>query len=238
MTLQFGITREAPCGYLPDRNERLLVAVTDQQTAMNIDRYQYLLQHGFRRSHNDVYRPYCLLCQACQSIRVLCNEFSYSKNQRRVINKNSDLVRRIVKQPADDYAALFCQFIEQRHRDGAMYPPDSDGFWYWCACDWMTPEYIEWRDSEQNLLMVAVVDAVPNALSAMYTFFDPDQAQRSLGTYAVLQLIDLCQQRGKDYLYLGYQIDDCQKMNYKARFTPNERLIGNQWKKAVKSHKR
>ncbi|WP_404402788.1 arginyltransferase [Idiomarina seosinensis] len=238
MTMQFGITRETACGYLQDQNERLIVAVPDQQCAMNTERYQYLLQHGFRRSHNDVYRPYCRLCQACQSIRVLANEFSYSKNQRRVINNNKDLVRRTVQQPAADYSALFCQFIEQRHRDGGMYPPDAEGFWYWCDCDWMTPEYIEWRDADQNLVMVSVIDAVPDALSAMYTFFHPQLAARSLGTYAILQLIDLCQQRNKDYLYLGYQIDECQKMNYKARFTPNERLIGNHWQKAVKSTKR
>jgi len=235
MTLQFGVTRESQCGYLSQQQERLLVAVTDGNPPMTAELYEHLLEHGFRRSHNDVYRPYCRLCQACQSLRVLAPEFSPSRSQRRVINKNSDLTQRIVTKPQPDYDQLFCRFIELRHKDGAMYPPDPDSFWHWCDCDWMQTQFVEWRDLNDKLIMVSVIDTLPNALSAMYTFFEPDHDKRSPGTFSILALIELCQQQNKDYLYLGYQIDACNKMNYKAKFTPNERLIGNQWKKAVKS---
>jgi len=85
-------------------------------------------------------------------------------------------------------------------------------------------------------MMVSIVDVLSCSSSAMYTFFEPDEAKRSLGTYSILSLIEWTEAQGLDYLYLGYQIDNCDKMNYKARFTPNERLIGNQWKKAVKSN--
>lgn len=169
---------------------------------------------------------------------MLVGEFKCSKNQQRIWNKNKDLTRRIVEQPGADYSALFCDFINQRHADGAMYPPDPDNFWRWCDCDWMTTRFIEWRDINDNLVMVSVIDSVPDALSAMYTFFAPTMDKRSLGTYAILQLIDLAASENRDFCYLGYQIDDCQKMNYKARFVPNERLIGNQWKKTVKSPSR
>lgn len=235
MTLKFGLTRESPCGYLEAQQERLLIAVTDGNPPMSPALYEHLLAHGFRRSHNDVYRPYCQLCQACQSLRVLAKEFTPRRSQRRIINKNADLQLQVVTTPGDDYAELFCRFIEQRHADGAMYPPDPESFWQWCDCDWMTTEFFEWRDENGRLLMVSVVDALPNALSAMYTFFEPALEKRSLGTYSVLQLVEECQRRNNTFLYLGYQIDACNKMNYKARFTPNERLIGNQWKKAVKS---
>lgn len=235
MTLQFGVTRESPCGYLNNQQERLLVAVTDGNPPMTASLYEHLLGHGFRRSHNDVYRPYCRLCQACESLRVLAQEFSPSRSQRRVINKNQDLSQRIVNRPQPDYDDLFCRFIELRHKDGAMYPPDPVSFWQWCACDWMTTQFVEWRDSNGTLVIVSAIDVLPNALSAMYTFFDPNYDKHSPGSYSILQLIDLCAQQNKEYLYLGYQIDACNKMNYKAKFTPNERLIGNQWKKAVKS---
>lgn len=235
MTVQFGITKENPCGYLDDRDERLLVAVCDEQTPMNSNLYQHLLKHGFRRSHNQVYRPYCVGCQACQSLRVLALEFQFSRNQKRTANKNRDLQRQWFTQPQKDYRELFNRFITLRHKDGGMYPPDPDGFEQWCHSDWLETRWYEWRDQDGQLLMVSVVDVVEDGLSAMYTFFEPDQAQRSLGTYSILQLIEECQQLNKEFLYLGYQIDECQKMNYKARFTPNERLIGNQWKKTVKS---
>ncbi|KPD23866.1 arginyltransferase [Idiomarina zobellii] len=234
--MQFGLTRESHCNYLSDKQERLIVAVPEEHQRLNPEAYEYFMANGFRRSHNDVYRPHCRLCSACESLRVIVNEFVASKNQKRIANKNKDLSLKVVLEPTEEHSRLFCEFIEQRHSDGEMYPPDPANFWRWVSCDWMTPLILEWRDNDENLLAVSVADQTPHALSAVYTFFDPAAHKRSLGTYAILQLIEYSRQQELEYLYLGYQIDACNKMNYKTRFAPYERLVGNHWKKALKSH--
>ena len=163
-------------------------------------------------------------------------EFRFSKNQKRLLNKNSDLTLSIKQAPEADYDELFSRFINERHSDGEMYPPDPDKFWNWVSCDWLTPELLEWRNNQEELIIVSVVDRTADAMSAVYTFFNPDHDKRSPGTYAVLEMLRLAQQRQVSRLYLGYQIDDCKKMNYKTRFAPYERLVGNHWKKELKSH--
>jgi|TARA_R100001530_G_scaffold12899_1_gene11977 arginine-tRNA-protein transferase len=234
--VQFGVTKESQCHYLTAEDERLVVALPNELEPLNADLYQQLMQHGFRRSHNDVYRPHCRLCSACQSLRVVVPEFRFSKNQKRLLNKNSDLTLSIKQAPEADYDELFSRFINERHSDGEMYPPDPDKFWNWVSCDWLTPELLEWRNDQEELIIVSVVDRTADAMSAVYTFFNPDHDKRSPGTYAVLEMLRLAQQRQVSRLYLGYQIDDCKKMNYKTRFAPYERLVGNHWKKELKSH--
>ena len=234
--MQFGVTKESQCHYLTAEDERLVVALPNELEPLNADLYQQLMQHGFRRSHNDVYRPHCRLCSACQSLRVVVPEFRFSKNQKRLLNKNSDLTLSIKQAPEADYDELFSRFINERHSDGEMYPPDPDKFWNWVSCDWLTPELLEWRNDHEELIIVSVVDRTADAMSAVYTFFNPDHDKRSPGTYAVLEMLRLAQQRQVSRLYLGYQIDDCKKMNYKTRFAPYERLVGNHWKKELKSH--
>lgn len=234
--MQFGVTKESQCHYLTAEDERLVVALPNELEPLNADLYQQLMQHGFRRSHNDVYRPHCRLCSACQSLRVVVPEFRFSKNQKRLLNKNSDLTLSIKQAPEADYDELFSRFINERHSDGKMYPPDPDKFWNWVSCDWLTPELLEWRNDQEELIIVSVVDRTADAMSAVYTFFNPDHDKRSPGTYAVLEMLRLAQQRQVSRLYLGYQIDDCKKMNYKTRFAPYERLVGNHWKKELKSH--
>ena len=234
--MQFGVTKESQCHYLTAEDECLVVALPNELEPLNADLYQQLMQHGFRRSHNDVYRPHCRLCSACQSLRVVVPEFRFSKNQKRLLNKNSDLTLSIKQAPEADYDELFSRFINERHSDGEMYPPDPDKFWNWVSCDWLTPELLEWRNDQEELIIVSVVDRTADAMSAVYTFFNPDHDKRSPGTYAVLEMLRLAQQRQVSRLYLGYQIDDCKKMNYKTRFAPYERLVGNHWKKELKSH--
>lgn len=233
--MQFGLTPEQPCHYLPGQEERLLVALPDDNETLTPEAYQSLMQQGFRRSHNHTYRPHCALCSACESLRVLVPDFQLTKNQKRLIRKNRDLTLRVRHEPTTEYSQLFCDFIEQRHADGEMYPPEPEQFWHWVSCDWLTPELFEWRDSHGNLLIVSVVDRTPDAMSAVYTFFHPQHDKRSPGTYAVLEMIRVANERQLSHLYLGYQIDDCKKMNYKTRFAPYERRIGNQWQKALKS---
>ena len=105
--MQFGLTHESNCNYLKDKQERLIVAVPEEQQRLNPEAYEYFMANGFRRSHNDVYRPHCRLCSACESLRVVVNEFVASKNQKRIANKNKDLSLNVVLEPTKSTAAYF-----------------------------------------------------------------------------------------------------------------------------------
>jgi len=234
MTMQFGLTAANTCSYLADQQERLAVAIPDPRQPTTAADYALLITQGFRRSHNDLYRPWCDHCTACQSLRVEVPAFVPTKSQKRVRNKNQDLELRLDLGFGAQQRQLFCDFIEARHHDGDMYPPDPDKFAQWTSCDWLAPLWLQWFLGDQ-LVAVAVCDRLPAALSATYTFFDPNLDKRSLGTFCVLEQLRLAKEWHIPWLYLGYQIDACQKMNYKDKFKPNERYIGNRWEKALKS---
>ncbi|EKE79839.1 arginyltransferase [Idiomarina xiamenensis] len=235
--MKAGLTPAKPCNYLPTQQERLLAIIPEATQPFNANVYEALLARGFRRSHNDIYRPHCDSCRACESLRVLAKDYSFSRNQKRVLAKNRDLTLQISSQADTEMTDLFCRFIELRHRDGAMYPPDPEQFWQWVSCDWLTPLLLCWYDSADKLVAVAATDRLAQSLSAMYTFYDPEAEARSLGAFAILQQLQLAQRWQLEHLYLGYQIDACQKMNYKARFTPHERFDGERWQLYVKTAK-
>lgn len=228
--MQFGLTAANQCGYLPTEQERIAVLLEPPAAQRSAEDYERLLQAGFRRSHNDLYRPWCDHCSACQSLRVDSHNFTPSRSQRRVSNKNRDLALVIQQYPQlpASHAELFCRFINERHADGSMYPPNPDKFATWVACSWHPPEFWEWY-LEDELVMVAIVDRLSESLSAMYTFFNPRLAERSLGTFAILEQLRVAQEASLHWVYLGYQIDDCHKMNYKAKFMPHQRYISQQW---------
>lgn len=229
--MKFGITQTFSCSYLPDKEEQLLVYVGDDEAcAIN---YPQLIQAGFRRSGSQVYRPYCQQCSACHSIRIPVADFEPSRSQRRLLNKNAHLTTRTVCQPSDAYYPLYERYINERHYDGSMYPPSPAQFESFLHCQWNSPLFVEAYD-EDKLIGVAVTDVIDGidghtGYSAMYTFFDPDYADRSLGTWMILQQIKHTKVMQKTFLYLGYQIDACNKMNYKNRFFPHERHAGHEW---------
>ncbi|QOL25030.1 arginyltransferase [Thalassotalea sp. LPB0316] len=225
-SLTFGVTRDFPCSYLKDQQEKLLIAVDER--LHNTPNYGWLMANGFRRSGDQLYRPNCDSCNACQSIRVIAGEFKPSKSQKRLTNKNSDLVVKIEHNFCDNYFPLFEHYINTLHTDGSMYPASREQFYSFLACNLSPQVFVEiWQ--EDTLLSVAVTDVLPNALSAVYTFYHPEYRKRSLGMYSILQQINLSKTLDKPYLYLGYQIDTCQKMNYKTKFTPYQRFIENNW---------
>lgn len=229
--MKFGITQSFSCSYLPERDEQLLVFVGDDDACAF--HYPQLIQAGFRRSGNQMYRPYCQACSACQSLRVPVNEFKPSRSQRRILNKNKHLQVRVAYKPDARYYPLYERYINERHADGSMYPPSQSQFDGFLACAWSQPLFIEAYDNDK-LIGVAVTDEVDSVLghggySAMYTFFDPDYEKQSLGAWMILSQIKVTAQQGKTYLYLGYQIDDCRKMNYKNKYFPHERYADHQW---------
>ncbi|GGF55697.1 arginyltransferase [Alteromonas lipolytica] len=229
--MKFGVTQPFECSYLPGHEEQLLVYVGENaSTALH---YPQLIHAGFRRSGGQVYRPYCQHCSACHSIRLPVSDFSPSRSQRRLLNKNKRFSIKTAEQPNPHYYPLYERYINQRHSDGSMYPPTRAQFDSFLACEWNTPLFIEAYD-EDKLIAVAVTDLIDgpsgtDGYSAMYTFYDPDYHSASLGTWMILQQIAQTRQQGKTYLFLGYQIDACNKMNYKNRFFPYERYINHRW---------
>jgi len=224
--LTLGVTKGGDCSYLPDEFERLLVVYPNSQLSSPI--YQQLMAQGFRRGGNDAYRPHCEYCNACQSIRVNVMDFIPSKNQRRVINKNKNLTFKWTSVPSVDYFELYSQYITHRHQNGSMFPPKRDALATFTECDWLEIYFLEsYLDDE--LVSVAVCDLLGDGLSAVYTFFSPNYDSHSLGRFNILQQIQQCRSLGLPYLYLGFQIDACDAMNYKQQYLPNERYIDNQW---------
>jgi len=229
--LKLGVTSEFDCSYLPQRREQLLVV--HPQTQNSSDVYGQLIAKGFRRGGEDTYRPYCPTCDACQSIRLDVETFVPSKSQKRIQARNKDIEVVISDQVQSQYFNLYSRYITNRHADGSMFPPTEATLATFTQCSWLERYFIE-SYLDGNLISVAVCDSLDNALSAVYTFFDPEYDKRSLGQFNILQQIKLAQQQAKRYLYLGYQIDECAAMNYKKNFTPNERFIDQQWIKFKK----
>lgn len=229
--MKFGVTHAFDCSYLPDREEQLLVCMEPSES-LKVN-YSSLIQAGFRRSGDQLYRPHCKQCKACESLRVLVEQFTLSKSQKRILNKNKLIKIRIVQEQRDDHYALYERYINQAHSDGSMYPPSYEQYRNFIHCHWQSPLFIEGR-IDGELVGVAVTDQVASGLSALYTFFDPELTKQSLGTYFILQQIQICQNLGLPYLYLGYQIDECAKMKYKKNFYPHQRLRNNEWTLTLK----
>lgn len=226
--LQFFLTSAHPCGYLENEISQNIIVDPYLETDGQI--YSLLSSYGFRRSGDQIYRPQCEQCQACVPIRVRADDFQASKSQRRVLNKNKDLIGyKASSIDTDECYALYERYIRERHSDGEMYPPSREQFKDFLKPVWGITEYLLFRDTDQNLVSVAVTDVFSNGLSAMYSFFDPDQASRSLGIFNVLYQILLCQSRGLPFLYLGYWIKESQKMSYKTQYRPYELFKNNQW---------
>jgi arginyl-tRNA--protein-N-Asp/Glu arginylyltransferase len=237
---EFYVTAPQPCPYLPSRAERkLFTHLTHDKPDILIDN---LLKGGFRRSQNIAYMPYCEGCQACVSVRVVVSDFDPARSMRRVADNNRDLhVRRNAPVPTSEQYSLFRDYIDARHGDGgmadmtvldyAMMVEDS-------IVDTFLTEYrlkpenpLETRVDTWPLKGVALCDRLSDGVSMVYSFYDPDDAVRSLGTYMILDHIDYARRLGLPYLYLGYWIEGSRKMAYKSRFTPQERLGPNGWVK-------
>lgn len=215
------------CSYLP--GEQATTLFVDPSTTIDARIYSQLSVIGFRRSGPHLYRPHCVACNACVPARVNVEHFRASRNQRRILQRNADLqVREVQRIDTPEHFDLYSRYIEDRHRDGDMYPPDRDQFNSFLTREWGCTRFVEFRDAAR-LLAVAVLDQLDNGLSAIYTFFDPGQAPRSLGTYVILWQIDHARRLGLPALYLGYWIRNCRKMNYKTKFRPIELLVNGKW---------
>jgi len=225
-TVKFGLSTTFPCGYLPDQDERLLVYLDEQPLSPIL--YAALQNQGFRRSEQYVYKPYCKSCNACQSIRLPVHKFKPSRSQKRILNKASCFWSNISPSVTQDYFPLYEKYVNSKHYGGVMYPANQGQLDSFTDCSWMDQLYIELYDNKQ-LIAVAICDVSPESVSAVYTFYDQDYSDYSLGTLMILLQIELATQLERSWLYLGYFIKQCQKMNYKTKFLPYQILTENKW---------
>ena len=224
----FYTTAPLPCPYLPGRTERKIVTELSGTEAEAL--HERLSRAGFRRSHNIAYAPVCPGCQACVPIRVVSEEFTPDRTQRRILRANADLT--ISEMPARATAeqfTLFQRYQKNRHADGDM---AAMGYYDYRAMIEDTPistGILEFRDAQDRLVGACLTDWLADGLSAVYSFFDTDEDKRSLGTFAVLWLIGRARSLGLPYVYLGYWVPESRKMAYKARFRPSEILMSGAW---------
>lgn len=225
--LRLFATQPHPCSYL--ENQQATTVFVDPEA--NIDRFIYTeLSHmGFRRSGAHLYRPHCGQCQACISCRIPVMSFTPSRSQRRCWQRNQDIeVREVDSIQTAEHYALYANYIRQRHRDGDMYPPTEAQYKAFLTSEWGVGYYLEFR-LEGRLIGVAVCDRLGDGLSAVYTFFDPACEKRSLGVFSILTQIRQAARQTLPFVYLGYWIKDCQKMEYKLQYRPIELLINRRW---------
>ena len=206
------------CGYLPNRQS--ISAFANPYMDMDNETYNNLIQFGFRRSGGYLYRPHCPECNECISIRIPVSEFNLSRNDRRTLKKNSDLSIHIEQGKfLSEHFDLYYRYINSRHVGGSMENPTQEDYQRFLLCDWADTQFIEFRQGKR-LMAVAVTDITNSGNSAVYTFFDPQEANRSLGHFSILQQIEITQQQQLPFLYLGYWIKDCEKRARSPRCFP------------------
>jgi len=222
-----GLTQEFDCSYLPNKQEQLLVIL--DPSCYSTDKFESLLGLGFRRSGNQIYRPHCPICSACNSVRVLAQDFIPSKSQKRKLNKAKNQFEvKYSTQERPEYYPLYSKYITMRHQDGSMYPPEKEQFQSFLLCSWLKITFIElWH--QDTLAAVAVTDCMNSSISAIYTFFDPDFEHYSLGSVMILEQLKFAKEQNKQYVYLCYQIDECDKMKYKTQFLPAQKQLNDEW---------
>ena len=230
---QFFISPEHPCSYLDNQEARTVFI--DPGATVNMQDYGTLIEAGFRRSGENIYRPACEYCKLCIPLRIPVNEFKPNRAQRRSYKTNQLLTTSIVTNNYnEEHYSLYRKYMQHRHPGGGMDDDDPEAYMRVVSSSWSDTKLIEFRDQEQ-LVAIAVVDILQNAFSAVYTFFDPDYQARSPGVYAILTMIDLARSRGKSWLYLGYWNPQCQKMSYKNNYHPHETYQNMTW--SIPDHK-
>ena len=191
-----------------------------------------LSQQGFRRSQNVLYRPSCAECSACLSARINVSKFQLSRNQRKIVRRNDYLTRKATSPWAtEEQFELFRKYLDARHADGGM--ADMDVFEFAAMIE-ETPirsRVVEYSDTQTNaLIAVSLTDVLEDGVSMVYSFYSPDLPQASLGTYMILDHVEIARESDLNYVYLGYWVPGSQKMGYKARFSGLEVYSGGEWK--------
>ncbi len=237
---QFYLTAPSPCPYLAGHEERKVFThlVGERAPALN----DALTQGGFRRSQNIAYRPACEGCRACVSVRVAAGEFAMRRSWARIKKLNSDIIgNEVSPSPTSEQYSLFRSYLDTRHPDGGMADMSVLDYAMMVEDTHVATTMIEYRfrgpdtaingRGEGPLIATALTDVLGDGLSMVYSFFDPSYSDRSLGTFMILDHITRARKLGLPYVYLGYWVDGSAKMDYKAKFLPQERLGPRGWER-------
>jgi arginine-tRNA-protein transferase len=228
--IQLFLSPPHPCAYLDGQASQMVFF--DPRSTPQPWIYQSALEAGFRRSGNHVYRPHCPRCHACVPVRIPVPHFRPNRSQRRCWRRNlsSLRIRTRSAQFDSEHFRLYREYTRQRHPDGGMAEADETRYLDFLTTHWCRTLFVEFRQDER-LLAVAVTDVLPQALSAVYTFFEPQMSSLGLGVFAVLWQIEEARRRGLSHLYLGYWIAESEKMRYKEGYRPLEAWDGERWRR-------
>ena len=225
--LRLSLTRGHNCSYLDGQIEqRIATDISDHPHA-----HDRLAETGFRRIENWVYRPACPHCSACKPIRVVADAFKPSRTQQRILKANQDVcITDAGTATSLEQYALFQHYLSARHEDGQMAGMSMDEFDAMISNSPISTRLLEFRSTRDNeLLGCMLTDVQRDGLSAVYSFFTPEQPKRSLGAFMIMQLIESAKAAQLPYLYLGYYIRQSPKMSYKTNYRPYQIFEHGKW---------
>lgn len=227
--LSFFVTPPHNCPYLDNEQAKTLFLSPEINTDRQL--YSALINKGFRRSGEHVYRPHCDQCKRCISVRIPVNDFKFSRQHKRCLRKAGLFKTQV--EPArynQRHYQLFDKYISVRHKDGDMYPTSAHQFREFLLCDWIECNFLNFINIRNNkLVATSVYDIIDDGLSAVYTYFDPEYSKYSPGKLGILKLIELARSQNLKYVYLGYWIKDSPKMSYKGEYRPLECFVNEEW---------
>jgi arginyl-tRNA--protein-N-Asp/Glu arginylyltransferase len=235
--LQFYATAPYPCSYLPGRTARSQVATPSH--LIHVDLYSELVNAGFRRSGLYTYRPYCDECNACTATRIPVQHFSPNRSQKRSWKKHAGLDIRVLNLGyQEEHYQLYQNYQNERHAGGDMDKDNEDQYMQFLLQSRVNSRIVEFRDGLHDphpghLRMVSIIDILDQGISSVYTFFDTSNSSSSYGSFSILWQIQKALELNLPYLYLGYYIENSEKMSYKIKFQPIEGLINDHWQPII-----
>lgn len=230
-SIKLYLTETESCSYLDNKQQRMIVV--DPLQPISKPLASYFSQRGFRRSGNMTYRPHCTQCSQCVSVRIPAEEFKASRSQKRVFKNAKHLNYRIESlENAAQYFDMYYRYQCSRHKDGIMCDSSIDKYLSFIESNIAETKLLVICDNDKPVC-ISVIDLVHDGLSAVYTFFEPEYSKLSLGTYAILSLVNLCKKHCYDFVYLGFWIEESAKMSYKMKFQPLEGFIDKEWRAMI-----